>query len=186
MLSAEYGLIPAEQPIPYYDRPMTMARARALRSQVTMTLRTLTMKGYTEALVCAGQTYAVTLGDVSEQVRCPVTYTRGSLGQHLALLRDWLYDAPPKECPVPADRPVVFRGQSLSFDAEGVIRLARERVVEDPIGAGRYAAWYVPVGALRVGPKWLVSELTGVSVAHFRTADARRVLRQLGVEVRRA
>ena len=36
-----------------------------------------------------------------------------------------------------------------------------------------------------VAPKWLVSRLSGVSVGAFRTSDAVKVLRGLGVEVRR-
>lgn len=38
ILSAEFGLIPADQPIPYYDRRMSSIRAIELQPQVASTL----------------------------------------------------------------------------------------------------------------------------------------------------
>jgi cytoplasmic iron level regulating protein YaaA (DUF328/UPF0246 family) len=48
ILSAEFGLIPAIQPIPDYDRRMTAARAVELRAQVRATLEhLLALRSYT-------------------------------------------------------------------------------------------------------------------------------------------
>lgn len=185
VLSAEYGLIPSEQPITDYDRRMTLARAEALRPQVEATLDELATRGFTEAFVCAGRTYRVALADAGDRLECPLRYTSGSIGHHLAMLRDWLYGAPPK-APAGVQRgPIVFRGMSIAMTPEAVRCLARQRATEDPAGASRYAAWYVPVNELRVAPKWLLSELTGVPVSDFTTTAARRVLTALGVEVLR-
>lgn len=186
VLSAEHGLIPAEQLIPSYDRRMTPARARALRPQVSATLDALAGEGVTEALVCAGKTYAAALGDVGGHLRCPLAYAGSSMGRQLAVLHDWLYGSPPEVAASPSALPVVFRGRVLDCTAEDVLSLARKRAAGDPAGAARFAGWYVPIDDYRVAPKWLLSELTGARVSTFRTDDALKVLTQLGVEVRRA
>ncbi|RUR72632.1 hypothetical protein PCC6912_61890 [Chlorogloeopsis fritschii PCC 6912] len=49
----------------------------------------------------------------------------------------------------------------------------------------RFQSWYVDVGTNRVAPKWLVSQLTGLSVRDFTTKEALRLLAQLGIEVKR-
>ncbi|MEO1074396.1 MAG: DUF6884 domain-containing protein [Bacteroidota bacterium] len=183
VLSAEYGLIPSKQPIPVYDRLMTPTRAKQLRNQVASVLDTLAPLGYSDVLICAGQTYAAALENVEEHLGCKVASTSGSLGRQLATLRDWLYGEPPALPEEQKGRPVVFRGERLSLTVAEVFRTAREQAGEDPEGAKQYAGWVVPVGELRVAPKWLLSKLSGVPVSAFRTADARRVLTALGLEV---
>jgi hypothetical protein len=66
-----------------------------------------------------------------------------------------------------------------------VLKVARNALGSSP-AAGRFETWYVPVGSERVASKWLVSLLFDKPVARFRTADARRVLSQLGVSTRYA
>lgn len=185
VLSAEYGLIPSDEPIPAYDRRMTEERARQLQPQVATVLNGLAHPEYADVLVCAGRAYAAALTGIEERFG-GVTFTSGPLGGQLATLRDWLYGASPEALMHEPGREVVFKGQTLAHTADEVVRLAERRSAEDPAGAGRYAGWYVAVGKLRVAPKWLLSELTGVPVSVFRTADARRVLTALGVEVHRA
>lgn len=186
ILSAEYGLISADQPLPVYDRQMTAARAQELRPQVWATLARLDSRGYAEALVCAGRAYAAALAGLGERLGCPVTFNSGPMGRQLSVLRDWLYGAPPETPTAPKGKPVIFRGQSVDFSIDEVLRLAHQRAAKDPAGATRYAGWYVSAGELRVAPKWLVSQLTGIPVSGFRTGDARRLLAALGVEVVRA
>lgn len=184
VLSAEYGLIPSEQPIPTYDRRMTSARAEQLRPRVAAVLDGLALHGYDDVLVCAGRAYAAALSGIEERFD-GITFTSGPLGSQLATLRDWLYGAPPGAPAHEPGREVVFKGRTLTHTAAEVVRLAERRAAEDPAGAGRYAGWYVAAGELRVAPKWLLSELTGVPVSAFRTADAVRALCQLGLRVSR-
>lgn len=185
VLSAEYGLIPSEEPIPAYDRRMTFDRARQLQPQVATALDCLALQGYNDVLVCAGRTYTAAFSGIEERFGS-VTFTSGPLGGQLATLRDWLYGAPPAPPACEPGRDVVFKGQTLEHTATEVVRLAKRCAAVDPAGASRYAGWYVAAGDLRVAPKWLLGELTGVPVSDFRTADARRVLTALGVEVLRA
>ena len=64
ILSAEFGLMPASQPIPNYDRRMTLQQANRLKSQVLACLRRiLTEKQYQRLLISLGKDYAVTLSD---------------------------------------------------------------------------------------------------------------------------
>ena len=186
VLSAEFGLIPADRPIPDYDREMSPSRARALRPQIAAAFDDLASRSYTDVLVCAGRAYTTPLGDVSATLGCPAVIASGSIGRQLAVLHDWLHGAPPRPPSVSRGQPVVFRGRTLTTTTDEVLRLARRRATEDPGGAGRYAGWVVAAGPARVAPKWLLSELTGVPVSDFRTADARRVLTALGIEVLRA
>jgi len=133
-----------------------------------------------------GQVYRAALGKVEEQLDCLTTFASGSLGHQLAVLHDWLYRAPPKVFASRVDSLVSFRGLRLDFTADEALSRAQERALADPLGAGRYVGWYVPVHERRVAPKWLLSELTGVPVSTFRTTDALKVLVNLGIEVHRA
>src|SRR5690606_30310749 len=132
------------------------------------TLDDLVLHGYDDVLVCAGRAYAAALTGIEERFD-GVAFTSGPLGGQLATLRDWLYGAPPEAPAHAPGREVVFKGQTLDHTAAEVVRLAERRAAEDPAGAGRYAGWYVAVGGLRVAPKWLLGELTGVPVSAFRT-----------------
>lgn len=185
ILSAEYGLIPADMLIPDYDRQMTTTRAQEIWPQVKATLEILASNNYSEVLVCAGQKYVSLLAGLIGLLSCPITYTSGPVGRHLAILHDWLHEAPPASSPASASREVRFRGQSLRFTSEEVLVFAQEKAIEDPAGASRYAGWYVSIGELRVAPKWLINQLTGVPVSEFRTADAIRILSQLGIKISR-
>jgi len=77
-------------------------------------------------------------------------------------------------------------GTAVHFTRAEVLRRARRELTRDPVGARRFETWYVPVGRHRVAPKWLVSLLFDKPVSRFRTADARRVLLQLGIETKYA
>jgi hypothetical protein len=64
------------------------------------------------------------------------------------------------------------------------MKIARNALLSKRVGVNSSRlTWYVAVGGQRVGPKWLVSQVTGLPVSAFHTDEARRVLQQLGVEV---
>ncbi|MFV9506905.1 MAG: DUF6884 domain-containing protein [Oscillochloridaceae bacterium umkhey_bin13] len=94
ILSAEFGLIPAIQPIPDYDRHMTAARAVELRAQVRATLEhLLALRSYTSIYLSAGQIYRQTLGDLSTitGLRNLSTAPDGAgIGTQLGALKRWL------------------------------------------------------------------------------------------------
>lgn len=94
VLSAEFGLFPAIQPIPDYDHRMTVARAEALRPQVQATLRTLlALQQYAEIGVSAGKVYRLALvGSEVIFATTPVITPPDSagIGKQLAALKQWL------------------------------------------------------------------------------------------------
>ena len=94
ILSAEFGLIPAIQPIPDYDRRMTAARAVELRAQVRATLeQLLALRSYTSIYLSVGQIYHQALGDLSTitGLRTLSTAPEGAgIGTQLGALKRWL------------------------------------------------------------------------------------------------
>jgi uncharacterized protein DUF6884 len=189
VLSAEYGLIPAQQPIPAYDRRMDLERAEELAVDVAPVLRRYLrgFQGQDEVFVCMGKDYLSALLPVLGEVELPLTYANGFIGRQSSLLKRWLLSNEPHAMlSHRGTDPLMLGGQEVKHSAEEVLHLARNQAAKDPMGARRYASWYVTVGELRVAPKWLVGQLTGVPVAKFRTADALRLLTNLAVEVHRA
>lgn len=94
VLSAEFGLFPAVQPIPDYDRQMTEARAEELRPQVETTVRTLlTVHSYHTIGISLGRRYRLALAESALLLRpAPVFLTPngGGIGVQLAALKRWL------------------------------------------------------------------------------------------------
>jgi len=190
ILSAEFGLISAEHPVPVYEHRMTRQRAQVLRPGVTDKLRHL-LNGasrYRELFICLGREYWPVLEGWEAFVPqdMAVHVARGSIGMRQSQLYDWLYGSPPPT-PVPSEagKPK-FRGIAIERSAQQVLDLARQELREDNRTATLCHMWYVPVDDQRVAPKWLVSRLTGLPVSAFRTEDARRLLAKLGIEVMRA
>lgn len=188
VLSAEYGLIPESSLVPLYDRSMSPARAAELQAGVRDVLSgVLSESAFAEALVCVGRRYRAALPDppLLDSNRWQVV--EGPPGVRLSKLYDWLYGSPPAAQTVPlTTAPVRVRGKEIALSREELLELARERLTQQTDAAGHWHSWYVLVGGARVAPKWLVSQATGLSVSAFSTDDARRVLTQLGIEVRRA
>lgn len=93
VLSAKFGLIPADLPIPDYDQRLTTAGAERLRPGVLGTLRTeLATATHLEIGLCLSRMYLNALtgfeGAVPAGVR--VVEIGGGLGPRLTRLRDWL------------------------------------------------------------------------------------------------
>ncbi len=189
ILSAAFGLIPAEQPIPWYDARMTRARATALQPEVAGALRArIGDSPPEEVVVCMGRTYRAALpDDATLPPRLPVREARGTVGAQLATLHDWLYGyAPPTPACQPAkngDRGIRLRGIEIAQSADEALHIARDALAAGHGEPDAWQAWYVAVDERRVAPKWLVSQLTDLPVSAFSTDEARRVLAHLGIAV---
>ncbi len=193
VLSAQFGLIPGDHRVPYYDKRMTVALARALHSEVMRGLGELLGAGsYKEAFICAGRTYRAALDGYGSIVPPGVTIrmASGPLGRQLSELHDWLHGHPPDRCLMSAHKPghrvIKLRGVGIAASASQIMDVARAKVGQGGDGADEYQSWYVLVDGVRVAPKWLVSQIAGLPVSRFSTDEARRVLGQLGIEVKRA
>jgi hypothetical protein len=191
ILSANFGLISVHQPIPNYDYRMSPQRAQELQSEVISELeQVLQANHYHELFISLGQDYWQALAGYEQFVTAEtkITIAQGSQGGRQAALRRWLDNGlagqPKDHSGVAQSGKARIRGIEIALTPEQVLEFARQALVEgsgDPTG---YQSVYVLVDGQRVTPKWLVSQLTGLPVGSFHTGDARRVLEQLGVEVK--
>jgi hypothetical protein len=188
VLSAEFGLISGQQPIPWYDRRMNPERARDLLPAVSAAIRALLEDHrYQAILIHGGAMYRATIdNDIAADLR--VKITSGSIGLQLSALRAWLYGdqtpAPLPRLPKLSRTAPKIRGVTLDLSTADVLDRARSALSVAHVGSDRSVAWYVDVDGQRVSAKWLVSQLTGLPASAFVTTEARRVLGQLGIEVR--
>lgn len=105
ILSAAYGLIRADSPIPTYDRRMTADRARQLRPQVLATLAThLAVRSYAETLINLGADYMPALPlDAALSLRLGAIHAAaGGIGSRMGQLRRWLHEPARREAAAPA------------------------------------------------------------------------------------
>jgi len=190
ILSAEFGLIPAGHPIPYYDHRMTPGRAHDLQPLVLYKLKEILDGGrYHELFISVGRDYLQALAGYSSLIPggLRLILSTGTQGRKLGQLRDWLYGSPPmlrpKQDTSLKKGHARIRGIEITMTSQQVLDVARQALVEgrgDPV---RYQGWYVQVDDQRAAPKWLVSQLTGLPVSAFVTGEARRILEQLGIEL---
>lgn len=191
VLSAEFGLIPGDFPIPGYDRQMTVQRAVELHEIALNAFGSVMHTGYTELCLAMSAKYLTAL--VGWPTLVPsgtsVTVADGPQGLKLAQLKCWLWQAdasvrPQKQQTVRANGVVRLRGVELRLTSAQVVERARVTLAEDGANVGRFRKWYVQAGGQRVAPKWLVGTLTGLPVRQFTTREALRVLHQLGIHAR--
>ena len=199
ILSAEFGLIPTNRLIPYYDRRMTPQRAQELRGHVAAKLKCIfkskaatgTKLPTWELFVSMGKEYLEVFkwGDFVYSRDSVVQIAGGSQGKKLAELYNWLYkDSPLCRRNIMPDDPqgkARIRGIDVVFTTSQVLKIARASLAKGVGNPAGYESWYVVVDEHRVAPKWLVSQLTSLPVSSFATDEAIRVLTQLGIEVKR-
>ena len=93
ILSARYGLIPADHPIPAYDHRLTPDDADALRPSVIRALGDALVVGtYAEVALCLGRDYrrAVARYEAVVPAGTAVSVIAGGQGTRLRNLRTWL------------------------------------------------------------------------------------------------
>jgi hypothetical protein len=117
-----------------------------------------------------------------------VKIVSGSPGKKLAELHRWLYgksQARSQHLPkVAVEGKVCLHGTEIALKSEQVLEVARHALMEGRGDPTNYQSWYIQVDGHQVAPKWLVSLLTRLPLSTFTTDEARRVLSQLGIEVR--
>jgi cytoplasmic iron level regulating protein YaaA (DUF328/UPF0246 family) len=93
ILSAEFGLIDASKPIPYYDRRMDRKRADELYSQVSRRLKDLLRrKQYAEIYINMGKVYLLATGKLNEtNPKTAVEYAQGGIGEKAQAMKEWIY-----------------------------------------------------------------------------------------------
>lgn len=95
ILSARYGLITAQKPIPWYDQAMTPERALVLQPRIQQRLScALQCFGpYHATCIHLGRTYLPALARTPalELQLGTITFTSGGIGVRLGQLKRWLY-----------------------------------------------------------------------------------------------
>ncbi len=199
ILSARYGLIPTDQPIPYYDQRLTPQRATELEPAVRdMLARILARREFEQIYLAVGRDYARALDGSTEfmPAAASVVAAEGSQGKRLAQLHDWLYGHGPAVpiAPQAAEtrrmghrrRTPQLRGVDITLTADQALTRVRQALATDSHGCDRYHSWYVLLDGERIAPKWLVCQLTGLPTGAFTTQEALRALAQIGIAVQRS
>lgn len=93
VISAEYGLIPGDTPIPDYDRTMDMRRAQQLLPQIQPALAQA-LADTPKTFICAGKPYVYALTQCRDAVPAIKTATvaPGGIGTKMMYLKRWLTD----------------------------------------------------------------------------------------------
>jgi len=192
ILSAKYGLISPNCNLPYYDRRMTEEQAESLRQEVLTSLDAiLNSQTYKNFLICLGKDYTKAIYGYESIIPDGLTVqvATGGLGRKLSILHDWLYgdssNLHNNHDSVVTKGVVCLRGIEVNLTPEQVLEIARQAISTKEPKVASYQSWYVQVDDQRVAPKWLVSQITGLPVSNFVTDQARRVLSQLGISVKR-
>lgn len=189
VLSAKFGLIPEDHPIAYYDRRMTLQRVKRLNQRVLTELKRILIKRrYIELFISVGKDYLQALDGFEPLIpdNLKVITSTGSMGRKQSELRNWLHREPlmlaENQSRVVHRSKVRLRGVEIALTPKQVIDVARS-VLDEQRNIPKHQVWYVHVDGQRIPPKWLVSQLTGLPVNSFHTSEAKRVLRQLGLEI---
>lgn len=143
---------------------------------------------YQELFICVGRDYLRALSGYETLIPSSLItrISQGGLGKKLSELHDWLYGKSPEFKIVKSQhRHPRIKGIEVTLTPTQVMEIARQAIVDNPQNATNYQSWYIQIDDQRVAPKWLVSQLTGLPVSDFVTTDARRLLAQLGFEVKR-
>jgi len=199
ILSAEFGLISAQQIVPIYDRLMTPSRAQELQSKTLECFKQrIVTQSYQEIFMSIGQIYLLALKGFELYVPTTtrVIISKATSGKKLSQLKTWLIGSKTVQSTSPNSSKKRFQkskkgsvriqGVTLKMTAEQVIQQAHEALKRDDDNRHvNFRKWYIWVDDKKVAPKWLVSQLSGLSVSDFDANAARRVLRGLGIEVYR-
>lgn len=186
ILSARYGLIDANFLIPLYDQKMTLERAVELRPLVKKKVDEIVDTFYPkEVFISVSNLYEQALIGLDRLFaqETTVTISRGMPGKKLAEIYTWLYGQPAKQ-PYNRSAKAMIRGVEIQMSVSEIIVTGRHHLAKDRKGADRFQSWCVYIDETPVSAKWLVSKITGIPVAKFGGFEARRVLEQLGIEVK--
>lgn len=193
-LSAEFGLFPATETIPWYERTIDLHRAQELHPQVMERLHMLVSSGYEKMCLGVSQRYLHALQgwEIMIPGSIQVTVTDGTAGVKLGQLRAWLHGTTWASAASHQGRiiaPLNPRGKAriggvtLDVTHEEALHRARVALASNGARAAQYRTWYVIIDDHPVSAKWLVSMLSGLPTNAFEASRARDVLLALGFDI---
>ena len=188
IISAEYGILEASKEIPFYDRRLTSRRVNEIRPLIENKIKHISKENhYDDLFISASQAYLEALGTYQNYIQnnTRITLSSGSPGKKLGELRRWLYDGKSAQNGVsaPKNGKIMLKGVEITQSPEQVIEIARQALKNNPDRADQFYSWYVLVDGIRVSPKWLVSNLTGLPLGKFHTNSAIKALTHIGLEI---
>lgn len=192
ILSAKFGLIRHQTLIPYYEQKLQNGKVEELKRLVAEQRFFFKAAERKSFFVNLGKNYLQVFAPVLQRAvkNSAVTFASGSSGKRLAQMYDWLYgeksrlrDEHPK---MKLEKEVFIRGVLAQASEAEIRKIIQKEISEN--GTSRlqnFQSWFVPVGDVKVSPKWLVGKLTGLACGKFHSDEARKVLRKLGIKVER-
>lgn len=195
ILSAEYGLISADELIPFYDRAMDSARALELKQSLTPKLKNyLTNNNFQQIFICLGKKYRAVFGNLAFLDSERVTFAEGATGVQQQQLKKWLYGlenfesfALTKKNKIKSNGSkrnfAVLKGRKIFLTKNEIYKRGRFAIENEGKGFENFRAWYVLINQKKVGVKWLAAEVTDLPVSAFTSREARRFLQNLGIKV---
>lgn len=194
ILSAKYGFLQADTNIPFYEQKLTDKRSQELKDiLLTQVNEFFAIDSSSKLFVNLGKSYLTLFDSVLSktlQNALSIKYTSGSTGKRLAEMHDWLYG---KQSPLRQKK----KNKSIEKETTilGITFTANEqqihKIVEQKISKSgkkeieNFHSWYVLINEIKVSPKWVVSQLTGLPVGKFHSDQARKALQKLGIKVQR-
>jgi hypothetical protein len=203
VLSAEYGLIKGDHCIPVYDQRMTPQRAAELQPDVLRIFQEkIVPQNYGELFLSMGKIYLAAISGYETMLSqvTKVVVSQSSSGRKLTELKKWLTgeDEQPQQLALPLNGAgtmgyvspqvkgaAILQGVTLNLTPEQVYQFARQALATKNNNAFNFKDWYILIDKVKVSPKWLVSQLSGVPVSHFDASAARRVLTNLRIPLYR-
>jgi hypothetical protein len=112
-------------------------------------------------------------------------YPDGGKRELAAEVREGQAAAKKPSRPTPDDKPqsIQVDGETFSLSQSQVLAMVQQSLADGiPPEARRFKNWYLEVDGRRVSTKWVISLVTGLPSSRFKTGDARRQLKRLGLE----
>ncbi len=94
ILSAYYGLIPADFQTEFYDQKMNFSRVVELQPQIKTTFSDILRKNHASICFVLGRTYQKAFEDLKHKIPMPTrsVFTHGVIGKRQTQLKKWLWE----------------------------------------------------------------------------------------------
>lgn len=185
IVSAEHGLLEANESIRPYDRRLSHGAMPELRVRVLDRIRSLVPKQVDAICICVPKAYTEVLPIAWLRGTCPDLVTLdGSRGEKMTSLKSWLWQTPM----VSSQRGTPSARLSGPFSEEHVVTgpdawtAAANRALQRQLKRGQFSARYsARINGVVVPAKCLASELSGLNARLFDTHQAIGYLKMCGL-----
>jgi hypothetical protein len=193
ILSSKFGLVSYDTQIPFYDQKLCRNQSREFINTTFKQAEPLfSSKNKVEVFVNLGSLYLELFQPAIHKISQTnsLVITEGSSGKRLSEMHNWLYgiDSPLRveNIQMLPEKEVVIKGIKLRTDENQIHEIVQQEISENGTkNMLNFYSWYVEVDDLKISPKWLIGQLTGLPVGKFHSDQARKILLKLGIKVKR-